>query len=157
MSVKINSPIYTCVFDTCWGCYVFFQIQRMCRRLPPSQPVENDGILVALIYCTRRHALIYYHALCCDSSQLSIVMLFEFFSNLSVIGVASLVHKLICCLQTIKMDILVSASRTACVLPQLDNVYFFPKPCIKCSIWSTASKCIPLSFTVLSVWKIRCV
>lgn len=80
--------------------------------------------------------------------------LFEFFSNLPIIGVASLVHKLIFCLQTIKMDVLVSASRTAHILLQSDNAYLFPKQYIKCGIWSNTSKCIALSVTVFSVLEI---
>jgi len=82
------------------------------------------------------------------------VELFEFFSNLPIIGVAPLVQKLICCLQTIKMDVLVSARQTAHILLWSDNAYFFSKQYIKCGIWSNASKCIALSFTVFSVLEI---
>lgn len=80
--------------------------------------------------------------------------LFEFFSNLPISEVTPRVYKLIYYLQTIKMDVLVSASRTAQVLLWSDNAHFFLKQYIKCGVSSNASSCIALSFTVFSVLEI---
>lgn len=80
--------------------------------------------------------------------------LFEFFSNLPISEVTPRVYKLIYYLQTIKMDVLVSASRTAQILLLSDNAHFFFKQYIKCGVSSNASSCIALYFTVFSVLEI---
>lgn len=81
------------------------------------------------------------------------IQLFQFFSNLPVREVTR-IYKLIYYLQAIKMDVLVSASRTAHILLWSHNAHLFLKQCIKCGASSYASNYIALSFTVSSVVEI---
>lgn len=82
--------------------------------------------------------------------------LFEFFSNLPISEITPRVYKLIYYLQTIKMDVLVSASRTAQILLWSDNAHFFLKQYIKCDVYQVTQAVVLLFLLQFLVfWKLR--